>query len=206
MAAKASLQARPRRVALGRILRHRALGDEHGRGAVCHLRGVPGRDGERRLRFERLRRRQRGQGLQGGRPADALVVVQELARQVALGVTDGDSDGFLGEMAGVGGLCGAAVAFERVDVHVLARDLELVGQDLGHPELHPQPAVDLFKERRREGAGAPPGVRGQRHARHRFRAAGDGQVVVAGFTLHPLVLIFALSGSLMVSRIRFPKF
>jgi len=33
-----------------------------------------------------------------------------------------------------------------------------------------------------------------------------GEVVVAGFTLHPLVLIFALSGSLMVSRIRFPKF
>ncbi|KAA0894191.1 CDP-diacylglycerol--serine O-phosphatidyltransferase [Oryzomonas rubra] len=32
-----------------------------------------------------------------------------------------------------------------------------------------------------------------------------GQVAFAGFTLHPLVLIFALSGSLMVSRIRFPK-
>lgn len=32
-----------------------------------------------------------------------------------------------------------------------------------------------------------------------------GHVVVAGFTLHPLVLIFALSGSLMVSRIRIPK-
>jgi len=33
-----------------------------------------------------------------------------------------------------------------------------------------------------------------------------GQVELAGFTLHPLVLLFALSGSLMVSRIRFPKF
>ena len=33
-----------------------------------------------------------------------------------------------------------------------------------------------------------------------------GQVVLAGFTLHPLVLFFALSGSLMVSRIRLPKF
>jgi CDP-diacylglycerol--serine O-phosphatidyltransferase len=32
-----------------------------------------------------------------------------------------------------------------------------------------------------------------------------GNVVLAGFTLHPLVLLFALSGSLMVSRIRFPK-
>jgi CDP-diacylglycerol--serine O-phosphatidyltransferase len=32
-----------------------------------------------------------------------------------------------------------------------------------------------------------------------------GKVVIAGFTLHPLVLCFALSGSLMVSRIRFPK-
>ena len=32
-----------------------------------------------------------------------------------------------------------------------------------------------------------------------------GQVVFAGFTLHPLVLFFAVSGSLMVSRIRFPK-
>jgi CDP-diacylglycerol--serine O-phosphatidyltransferase len=33
-----------------------------------------------------------------------------------------------------------------------------------------------------------------------------GQVVFAGFTLHPLVLIFAASGSLMVSRMRLPKF
>lgn len=32
-----------------------------------------------------------------------------------------------------------------------------------------------------------------------------GQVAFAGFVLHPLVLLFALSGSLMVSRIRFPK-
>lgn len=32
-----------------------------------------------------------------------------------------------------------------------------------------------------------------------------GTVVFAGFTLHPIVLFFAASGSLMVSRIRFPK-
>ncbi len=32
-----------------------------------------------------------------------------------------------------------------------------------------------------------------------------GQVVFAGFILHPMVLFFAVSGSLMVSRIRFPK-
>jgi CDP-diacylglycerol--serine O-phosphatidyltransferase len=32
-----------------------------------------------------------------------------------------------------------------------------------------------------------------------------GQVVIAGFTLHPLALFFAVSGSLMVSRIRIPK-
>ncbi|MDD2712368.1 MAG: CDP-diacylglycerol--serine O-phosphatidyltransferase [Simplicispira sp.] len=41
-------------------------------------------------------------------------------------------------------------------------------------------------------------------------ALGDqlwfGQVKVAGFTLHPLVLLFAVSGSLMISRIRIPKF
>ena len=40
-------------------------------------------------------------------------------------------------------------------------------------------------------------------------ALGDalwfGHVLIGGFTLHPLVLVFALSGSLMVSRIRFPK-
>lgn len=33
-----------------------------------------------------------------------------------------------------------------------------------------------------------------------------GKVMIAGFTLHPLVLLFALSGSLMISRIRIPKF
>ena len=33
-----------------------------------------------------------------------------------------------------------------------------------------------------------------------------GEVVVAGFKLHTLVLLFALSGSLMISRIRIPKF
>lgn len=32
-----------------------------------------------------------------------------------------------------------------------------------------------------------------------------GKVAFAGCSLHPLVLFFALSGSLMVSRIRFPK-
>ena len=32
-----------------------------------------------------------------------------------------------------------------------------------------------------------------------------GAVSLAGFTLHPLVLIFALSGCLMISRIRIPK-
>jgi CDP-diacylglycerol--serine O-phosphatidyltransferase len=40
-------------------------------------------------------------------------------------------------------------------------------------------------------------------------ALGDslwfGSMLIGGFTLHPLVLIFALSGSLMVSRIRIPK-
>jgi len=33
-----------------------------------------------------------------------------------------------------------------------------------------------------------------------------GHIVFAGFTLHPIVLLFAISGSLMISRIRFPKF
>lgn len=33
-----------------------------------------------------------------------------------------------------------------------------------------------------------------------------GQITFAGFTLHPIVLFFAVSGSLMISRIRFPKF
>ncbi len=32
-----------------------------------------------------------------------------------------------------------------------------------------------------------------------------GQVTLLGFTLHPLVLLFALSGSLMISRIHVPK-
>jgi CDP-diacylglycerol--serine O-phosphatidyltransferase len=32
-----------------------------------------------------------------------------------------------------------------------------------------------------------------------------GQVVFAGFTLHPMAVFFAVSGSLMVSRIHFPK-
>ena len=33
-----------------------------------------------------------------------------------------------------------------------------------------------------------------------------GSVRIVGFTLHPLVLLYALSGSLMISRIRIPKF
>ena len=32
-----------------------------------------------------------------------------------------------------------------------------------------------------------------------------GEITLAGFTLHPLVLTFALSGSLMISRFRIPK-
>ena len=33
-----------------------------------------------------------------------------------------------------------------------------------------------------------------------------GKMALAGFTLHPLALLFAISGALMVSRIRIPKF
>jgi len=32
-----------------------------------------------------------------------------------------------------------------------------------------------------------------------------GELTIGGFKLHPLVLMFALSGSLMISRIRVPK-
>ena len=32
-----------------------------------------------------------------------------------------------------------------------------------------------------------------------------GTVMIAGFTLHPLTLVFGISGSLMISRIRIPK-
>ncbi len=32
-----------------------------------------------------------------------------------------------------------------------------------------------------------------------------GEVILGGFRLHPLVLLFAVSGSLMISRIRIPK-
>ncbi len=42
-----------------------------------------------------------------------------------------------------------------------------------------------------------------------FGAVGQdlwfGEVTLAGFKLHPLVLMFALSGSLMISRLRIPK-
>ncbi len=36
-------------------------------------------------------------------------------------------------------------------------------------------------------------------------ALWGGALRIGGFTLHPLVLLFALSGSLMISRIRIPK-
>jgi CDP-diacylglycerol--serine O-phosphatidyltransferase len=32
-----------------------------------------------------------------------------------------------------------------------------------------------------------------------------GEYLIAGFKFHPLVLMFAISGSLMISRIRLPK-
>ena len=32
-----------------------------------------------------------------------------------------------------------------------------------------------------------------------------GEVLLTGFKFHPLVLLFAISGSLMISRIRIPK-
>lgn len=42
-----------------------------------------------------------------------------------------------------------------------------------------------------------------------YGAIGDklwfGEVAIGGFTLHPLSLVFGLSGSLMISRIRIPK-
>ena len=104
-----------------------------------------------------------GQALQGGVPADALVGARATcAGEGALVVTDGHGDGLAGEVARVGGRRGTPMALQRVLVHVLAGDLPLVGQHLGHPELHPQPAVDDLEERLRERARAAPGVRGQR--------------------------------------------
>ena len=41
------------------------------------------------------------------------------------------------------------------------RDLPLFGEELGHPELHPQPSVDDVEERLRERARPAPGVDGQ---------------------------------------------
>ena len=38
-----------------------------------------------------------------------------------------------------------------------------------------------------------------------FDSLWFGKIMFFGFTLHPIVLCFAVSGSLMVSRIRFPK-
>ena len=38
-------------------------------------------------------------------------------------------------------------------------------------------------------------------AEHRLK----GSMRIGGFTLHPLVLLYALSGSLMISRLRIPK-
>jgi CDP-diacylglycerol--serine O-phosphatidyltransferase len=42
-----------------------------------------------------------------------------------------------------------------------------------------------------------------------FDALGDGlwfgEISIAGYLLHPLALIYAISGSLMISRIRIPK-
>jgi CDP-diacylglycerol--serine O-phosphatidyltransferase len=32
-----------------------------------------------------------------------------------------------------------------------------------------------------------------------------GELSLAGFTLHPIVLLFGISGSLMISRLRIPK-
>ena len=37
------------------------------------------------------------------------------------------------------------------------------------------------------------------------QTSGLAQLSIAGYTLHPLALLFVLSGSLMISRIRIPK-
>ena len=155
-------------------------GDQHGRRAVGHLRGVAGGDVGRRIGLPALRRGQLGQGLEAGVGPNALVVVEGLARDVALGVLERDGDDLLGEVARLGGLVGPPVALEGVLVHVLTADLPAFGEDLGDAELHPQLAVDDAEKVLAEGALAALGVRGHRRARHRFDTACDGEVVVAG--------------------------
>ena len=81
--------------------------------------------------------------------------VEDGAGEGALVVTQGNGDGFAGEVARVGGLGRPAVALEGIGVHVLPADLPLVGQDLGHPELHPETAVDLLQERGGKGPVPP---------------------------------------------------
>ena len=117
------------------------------------------------------------------RPADALVGLEEGAGRAPVLVLHRDRHRLVGEVAGVPRRGRPPVALQGVGVHVLPGDPPPVGQHLGHPELGPQPAVDLLEERRGERSGAPAGVGGQRHPAHRLDTAGHHQVVVAG--LHP---------------------
>ena len=77
--------------------------------------------------------------------------------------------------------CGGCtpVALERVLVHVVARDLEPVGEHLRLAELGPQPAVDHPHEVGAERTAAAARVRCQRRVRHRLDAARDRDVVDA---------------------------
>ena len=67
------------------------------------------------------------------------------------------------EVPVVPALGGPPVRLERVGVHLLPGDPVAVGQDLAHPELGPEPPVDLLHERGRERA---------RSRRGRWRPAG----------------------------------
>jgi hypothetical protein len=134
----------------------------------------------RGVRFPVLRRRQSGHGLHRAAAADALVFGQRIAGEGTVLPLDGHRNRLGGEAAGVP--CGRrpTMALEGVQVHLLTADVPPVGQDLGHPELGPQAAVDGIEERRGERPGSAAGIGGQRYPAHRLDPAGHHQVVVAG--------------------------
>ena len=70
-------------------------------------------------------------------------VAQELPGEAPVLGLDRHRDGLALEVAVVPALRRPAVRLEGVGVHLLPGDAVAVGQDLAHPELRPQPPVDL---------------------------------------------------------------
>src|SRR5579883_3223847 len=151
----------------------RALHNQHSGGSIADLRGIAGGDQAIGLEggFEA------GQLLQAGIGADALVALEKDG--FALFVFDRNRQNLTGETSLGGRARGSPVALQAELIELFAGDLPFLRNQFCADALMDQPMIVAFNHQGTKGRAGTLRGRSHRHARHRFDAASDYDIIRA---------------------------